>query len=98
MSNRIKAIVRLIVSVLTIANMVLTAKGCNPIPFDENALTEVLTYLAAGAMTLWTWWKDAPMTRLANKHHDEMVLEKQNINGIVGEDFFDIVEEVIGDA
>lgn len=97
MSNRIKAVTRLIVAVLTIVNMVLTAKGCNPIPFDETALTETLSYLAAGFMTLWTWWKDAPITRRANKYHDEMVLEKQTEKGTVAENFFDIVEEVEAD-
>ena len=98
MSNRVKAITRLIVAVITVVNMVLTAKGLNPIPLDETALGETLSYLAAGFMTIWTWWKDAPMTRRANKYHDEMVLEKQTEKGAAGENFFDTVEEADQDA
>lgn len=98
MSNRIKAIVRFIASGVLIANMVLTAKGCNPIPFDEATTTEVLTYIAGGLSALWIWYKDAPMTKIGNKHHDEMVLEKQTLKGAAGENFFDTVEEVDVDA
>ena len=77
MNDKIKAVVRLVATLILAANMVLTAKGVNPIPFDETAVTEVLTYIADGVMIFWTWWKDAPMTRIGKKHHDEMVLEKQ---------------------
>lgn len=97
MSNRVKAITRLIVAVITVVNMVLTAKGYNPIPLDETALGETLSYLAAGFMTFWTWYKDAPMTNIANKHHDEMVLEKRTEKGAFGENFFDDEEEVPAD-
>jgi len=95
MSNRIKAIVRLVSSGVLIVNMVLTAKGCNPIPFDEATVTEVLTYIAGGLSALWIWYKDAPMTKLGNKHHDEMVLEKNTLKGTLGENFFDGEEEVL---
>ena len=98
MSNRVKAITRLFVAVITVVNMVLTAKGYNPIPLDETALGETLSYLAAGFMTFWTWWKDAPMTAKANKYHDEMVLEKRTEKGAAGENFFDAVKEADQDA
>ena len=98
MSNRVKAITRLIVAVITVVNMILTAKGYNPIPLDETALGETLSYLAAGFMTFWTWYKDAPMTKIGNKHHDEMVLEKKTLKGVAGENFFDAAEEVDVDA
>ena len=94
MGNRIKAIVRLVASVVFIANMVLTAKGCNPIPFDEATVTEVLTYIAGGLSTLWIWWKDAPITKRGNEAHDEMVLKKEMDKGNVQENFFDTAEEV----
>lgn len=98
MSNRVKAIVRLLVAVLTVLNMILVAQGRNPIPFDEAALTETFSYLAAGFMIIWTWWKDAPMTKKANQYHDEMVLEKRTEKGALGENFFDTVEEADQDA
>ena len=72
---------------------ILTAKGINPIPFDESMVAEVCSYVFAGIMALWSWWKDAPMTKIGKKHHDEMVLEKQTGKGVNGENFFDAVEE-----
>ena len=98
MSNRVKAVTRLIVAVITVVNMILTAKGHNPIPLDETALGETLSYLAARFMTFWTWYKAAPITKIGNKHHDEMVLEKKTLKGVAGENFFDAAEEVDVDA
>lgn len=94
MNNRVNAVIRLIVTIVSFVNVILIGKGCSPIPFDEATLTEVLSYVAAGFMTFWTWYKDAPMTKIANKHHDEMVLEKRIEKGMLGENFFDTVEEV----
>lgn len=94
MGNKVKALARLIATVVLTVNMFLTAKGINPIPFDESLFTEVLTYIADGAMIVWTWFKDAPMTKIGNKHHDEMVLEKKTLKGVAGENFFDAAEEV----
>ena len=53
----------------------------------------MLTYVVDGFMIVWTWWKDAPMTKIGKKHHDEMVMEKQTEKGVNGENFFDAVEE-----
>lgn len=94
MSNRVKAVIRLIVTLVVTVNAFLTASGLNPIPFDETLFTEVATYIADGVMIVWTWFKDAPMTKIGNKHHDEMVLEKKILKGAAGENFFDAVEEV----
>lgn len=98
MSNRIKAIIRLIATLVLTVNMYLTAKGINPIPFDEAMVTEAVTLIVAIGSEIWTWYKDAPMTKIANKHHDEMVLEKQTEKGALGENFFDTVEEADQDA
>lgn len=94
MSNRIKAIIRLVATLVLTVNMYLTAKGINPIPFDEAMITEAVTLIVTFGSEIWSWWKDAPMTKIGNKHHDEMVLEKQTAKGINGENFFDKVEEV----
>ena len=94
MSNRIKAVIRLMCTIVVTVNALLTASGINPIPFDETLFTEVVTYIVDGVMIIWTWFKDAPMTKIGNKHHDEMVLEKKTLKGAAGENFFDAVEEV----
>lgn len=98
MSNRIKAVIRLVSTIVLTVNALLTASGINPIPFDETLFTEVTTYIVDGVMIIWTWFKDAPMTKIGNKHHDEMVLEKKTLKGTAGENFFDAVEEVDVDA
>ena len=98
MSNRIKAIIRLVATLVLTVNMYLIAKGINPIPFDEAMITEAVTLISVIGSEIWTWFKDAPMTKIANKHHDEMVLEKKTLKGAAGENFFDTVEEVDVDA
>lgn len=72
----IQALVRLLVTIVLFINALLTAKGINPLPFDENEVTEFLTMLFSGLMILWTWWKDAPMTKLAQKKYIEFEAER----------------------
>ena len=60
-----KAIINLIVMAVLTINAGLTAKGINPIPFDESAVTEVLTYIASAAAAIWAWWKNNNITKNA---------------------------------
>lgn len=62
MNERAKGITRLVVAVILFINGILTAKGINPIPFDESAFTEILTQLLSGASVLWVWWKNNNIT------------------------------------
>ena len=41
----VKAIIRLLVTLILTINSILTANGKNPIPFDESAFTETATYI-----------------------------------------------------
>lgn len=61
----IKAVVRLIASFVFIVNAVLTAKGCNPIPFDENLIGEVIGLVLAFGSVAWAWWKNENITEQA---------------------------------
>ena len=61
------AIIRIIVLLVAVVNALLTAKGNNPIPLDENEITEILSYVFDIAMCVWAWWKNAPITRPAQK-------------------------------
>ena len=67
MEANIKALVRIIVTFVCLINAVLVAKGISPIPFDEALVTEVVSYLFAGGMALWSWWKNAPITKAAQE-------------------------------
>lgn len=63
------AIARLAVMAVLVLNMVLTAAGRNPVPFDETAATEWLAYALAGLSAFWAWWKDNNVTKPAQEAH-----------------------------
>lgn len=61
------AIIRLIITAVLMVNAALTAKGMNPIPFDETAFTEWATYIVTGLSTIWAWWKNNNVTKTAQE-------------------------------
>lgn len=61
----VNTMIRTIVTMLTMLNMVLTMIGKNPIPFAEEELYTTLSSLAAGAATIWSWWKNNSFTKNA---------------------------------
>lgn len=65
MNELSKAIIRLLVTFVLVLNAGLTAKGLNPIPFDESAVTDVLTQLFAAGSIVWSWWKNNNITKKA---------------------------------
>lgn len=65
MNETAKAIIRLAVMAIFAVNAILTANGRNPIPFDETAFTEAVTYVVAGLSALWGWWKNNNVTKEA---------------------------------
>lgn len=64
-NETIKAFIRLLVAAILMLNSVLTAKGLNPIPFDETAFSDVALQVATGLSVLWLWWKDNNVTKRA---------------------------------
>lgn len=66
-NEKTKAIIRLIVMAVLMVNMGLTVAGKNPIPLDENALTEWLTVAAAGISAVYSWWKNNNVTKQAQQ-------------------------------
>ena len=73
----VKAIIRLVVTIVLTVNAYLTAKGINPIPFDANTFTEVATQVAAGASVLWAWWKNNNVTSAAQTAQSVLTSIKQ---------------------
>jgi SPP1 family holin len=65
MSERTKAIIRLIVQMVLLINMGLTLAGKNPLDIDETALTDCLTTIVTVASSIWVWWKNNNMTEAA---------------------------------
>lgn len=70
MNELSKAIIRLLVTFVLVLNAGLTAKGLNPIPFDESAVTDVLTQLFAAGSIVWSWWKNNNVTKKARAQKD----------------------------
>lgn len=64
-NENIKAFIRLLVAAILMLNGVLTAKGLNPIPFDETTFSDVALQVATGLSVLWLWWKDNNVTKRA---------------------------------
>lgn len=67
-----KAIARLIITVIVVVNMILTAKGIDPIPFDETAITEAISYVLGGLGVVWAWWKNNPIRNHAIKAQKDL--------------------------
>jgi len=68
-----------------VINAQLTAKGCNPIPFDETTFTEVMTYVLEGLGIVWVWFKDSPITKRARdmrKRFEEIEREERTTGQI----------------
>ena len=65
MSGKKGAIIRIAILAITLANAILTAAGKNPIPFDETAFTECLSYIISGIAAVWAWYKNNDLTREA---------------------------------
>ena len=70
MNELSKAIIRLLVTFVLVLNAGLTAKGLNPIPFDESAVTDVLTQLFAAGSIVWSWWKNNNVTKKARAQEE----------------------------
>lgn len=66
-NETIKAFIRLLVAAILAFNTVLTAKGLNPIPFDETAFSDIALQIATGLSVLWVWWRNNNVTRAAKE-------------------------------
>lgn len=65
--NTIKkdTIIRTIVLIVALINQALTIAGKNPLPFEDEAIAEALSYLFTVAASLWAWWKNNSFTKNA---------------------------------
>lgn len=67
MAERIKGIARLVAVAVATANLFLTAKGINPIPFSEEEVYAGVSALLEALALLWAWWKNNNMTNAAQQ-------------------------------
>lgn len=60
-------IVRLVVSIITIINLLATQFGFNPLNIDESSIYTVVSTIAALAAWIWGFWKNNNFTEAAKK-------------------------------
>ena len=61
-TERIKAVLNLVVEIILVGNLILQAQGKNPLPVDQEAVYEFISYLLAGLQTIRVWWKNQNLT------------------------------------
>jgi len=83
--ERVMAIIRIVALFVTAFNAILTATGKNPIPFDENLVGEVVSYILAGIAAIWAWWKNNNITTEAQIAQKKLVELKANRDKVGGE-------------
>ena len=67
MNERTKAIINLVVAVLTVVNVVLQAFGITPLPITEDMIYTAVSGVLAIVACVWAWWKNNNMTEAAQK-------------------------------
>lgn len=58
-------IIRTIVLIVALINQALTLAGKNPLPFENEEVTEFLSYIFTVGASLWAWWKNNSFTKNA---------------------------------
>lgn len=67
-----ETIIRTAVLLLAIANNVLAIAGKSPLPFDDQTVTEVISFAFTTGASLVAWWKNNSFTQAAIEA-DEML-------------------------
>ena len=65
MSERVKAVIRLIVALVPVVNIVLVQFNLSPLPFTQDEVNAGLSAVAAAAGILYAWWKNNNITKAA---------------------------------
>ena len=84
MSEKTKAIIRLLVALVPVLNIVLTALGKSPLPFTQEEVNVGLSTIVSVAGILWAWWKNNNITieaRIAQNTLDQLKEDRGKIGG-----------------
>ena len=76
---KVETVIRTVVMIISMANMLLTVNGKNPLPWSEDEMYIGLSQAAAILATVWSWWKNNSFTKEAIKA-DEYLEELRNGN------------------
>lgn len=69
-----QTVIRTALLVLALVNQILTAVGCNPLPFSQEQMYQGVTAAVTAAAALWAWWKNNSFTRSAQQA-DELLAQ-----------------------
>lgn len=88
----IPSITRSVVLLFALVNQALTAAGKCPLPFSDDSIKEVISFLLTGSASLWAWWKNnsfTPEAMAADAKMKELKLQKatgKNTAVVLGKD------------
>ena len=71
-------VTRTVLLVLAIANSALALAGKSPLPFDDDEVTEVVSFLFTTAASLAAWWKNNSFTEAAIEADRQMKEAKES--------------------
>ena len=73
-------IIRTVILIAGLINMGLTLFGKNPLPFSDQQIADIISFLWTVAAALWTWWKNNSFTEPAIKADEYKDLLKNGEN------------------
>jgi SPP1 family holin len=68
--------VRTVALFIALINQVLVVLGYHPLPFDQDAVEQVVTLGFTGVTALWAWWKNNSFSKAAVKADNVLKQEK----------------------
>lgn len=57
-----ETIIRTVVLLLALINSLLVSKGKNIIPFSDEEVAEIVSWIFTAVASIWAWWKNNSFT------------------------------------
>ena len=58
-----QTVIRTICLIIALINQLLILCGKGRIPFTEDEIYQIVSYIVLGVIALWTWWKNNSFTQ-----------------------------------
>lgn len=84
MNDKTKAIIRLFVALVPVANIVLVQFGKSPLPFTQEEVNTGLSAIVAVIATVYAWWKNNNITieaQTSQKILDQLKEDSDKVGG-----------------
>lgn len=72
------AITRLVVSIITIANLALCAIGWSPLELEDDIIYDLVSLIVAIIANIWVWWRNNNVTRAAQEAQEVLSQLKED--------------------